>query len=88
MKVIMKCVNIKFLDKLGCFHYILNPPRIMDTAPMGNGFDYTTNWHEINVLLPIPFDDIKLYAKLCHKVIGSLKWPNHAPYPPSLHNAP
>ena len=28
MKVIMKCVNIKLLDLLGCFHYILNAPRI------------------------------------------------------------
>ena len=27
-KVIMKCVNIKILDILGCFHYILNAPRI------------------------------------------------------------
>ena len=27
MKVIMKCVNIKFWDILGCFHYILNAPR-------------------------------------------------------------
>ena len=25
--VIMKCVNIKLLDILGCFHYILNAPR-------------------------------------------------------------
>ena len=24
----MKCVNIKLLDILGCFHYILNAPRI------------------------------------------------------------
>ena len=28
MKVIMKCVNIKLWDLLGCFHYILNVPRI------------------------------------------------------------
>ena len=27
-KVIMKCVNIKHWDILGCFHYILNAPRI------------------------------------------------------------
>ena len=26
-KVIMKCVNIKLWDILGCFHYILNAPR-------------------------------------------------------------
>ena len=25
--IIMKCVNIKFWDILGCFHYILNAPR-------------------------------------------------------------
>ena len=24
----MKCVNIKLWDILGCFHYILNTPRI------------------------------------------------------------
>ena len=24
----MKCVNIKLWDILGCFHYILNAPRI------------------------------------------------------------
>ena len=28
MKVIMKCVNIKLWDILGCFHYILNDPRM------------------------------------------------------------
>ena len=28
MKVIMKCVNIKLWDILGCFHYILNAPRM------------------------------------------------------------
>ena len=32
MKVIMKCVNIKLWDILGCFHYILNAPRISLTA--------------------------------------------------------
>ena len=26
----MKCVNIKLWDILGCFHYILNAPRIVD----------------------------------------------------------
>ena len=31
MKVIMKCVNIKLWDILGCFHYILNAPRIPNT---------------------------------------------------------
>ena len=29
MKAIMKCVNIKLWDILGCFHYILNAPRIL-----------------------------------------------------------
>ena len=29
LKVIIKCVNIKLRDILGCFHYILNAPRIM-----------------------------------------------------------
>ena len=28
MKVILKCVNIELWDLLGCFHYILNAPRI------------------------------------------------------------
>ena len=28
MKVIMNCVNIKLWDILGCFHNILNAPRI------------------------------------------------------------
>ena len=28
-KVIMKFVNIKLWDLLGCFHYILNAPRIL-----------------------------------------------------------
>ena len=28
IKVTIKCVNIKLWDILGCFHYILNPPRI------------------------------------------------------------
>ena len=31
LKVIMKCVNIKLWDILGCFHYILNAPRILVT---------------------------------------------------------
>ena len=29
MKVIMKFLNIKLWDLLGCFHYILNAPRIL-----------------------------------------------------------
>ena len=29
MKVIMKCVNIKLLDLLACFHYIFNASRTM-----------------------------------------------------------
>ena len=28
MKVIMTCVNVKLWDIQGCFHYILNAPRI------------------------------------------------------------
>ena len=28
MKIIMKCVNVKLWDIAGCFHYILNAPRI------------------------------------------------------------
>ena len=32
MKVIMKCVNIKLWDILGCFHYILNAPRISNNV--------------------------------------------------------
>ena len=30
IKVITKCVNIKLLDILSCFHYILNAPRTFD----------------------------------------------------------
>ena len=30
----MKCVNIKLWDILGCFHYILNPPRISLNEPL------------------------------------------------------
>ena len=49
------------------FNICLQPVcSIVNTAPRGNGFDYNTNWHEINNLLPIPFDVIKLNAKLCH----------------------
>ena len=29
IKVIMKCVNKKFCDILGCFHYILSAPRML-----------------------------------------------------------
>ena len=29
MKVIIKCVNIKLCDILGCFQYILNAPRCL-----------------------------------------------------------
>ena len=29
IKVTLKCVNIKLLDILGCFHYILNAPRTL-----------------------------------------------------------
>ena len=32
MKVVMKCVNIKHWDILGCFHYILNASRICQLA--------------------------------------------------------
>ena len=34
MKVTMKCVHIKLWDILGCFHYILNAPRISESKPM------------------------------------------------------
>ena len=36
MKVIMKCVNIKLWDILGCFHYILNAPRSARVMPLCN----------------------------------------------------
>ena len=29
-------------------------------------YDYTANRHEITVLLPNPFDDVRLNIKLCH----------------------
>ena len=32
MKVIIKCVNTKLWDILGCFHYILNAPRISNSV--------------------------------------------------------
>ena len=32
MKVITKCVNTKLWDILGCFHYILNAPRIYSSS--------------------------------------------------------
>ena len=35
MKVILKRVNIKLWDILGCFHYILNAPRTMAIYTMG-----------------------------------------------------
>ena len=41
----MKCVNIKLWDILGCFHYILNAPRIPDIS--GHATDTTkphSNW--------------------------------------------
>ena len=34
MKVIIKCANIKLWDILGCFHYILNAPRISSVASL------------------------------------------------------
>ena len=36
MKVIMKCVNINLCYILGCFHYILNAPRIIHVIKMVN----------------------------------------------------
>ena len=49
MKVIMKCVNIKLLDILGCFHYILNAPRMQhsDSVPPRN-FGKNQFWKEKN----------------------------------------
>ena len=37
INVIMKCVNIKLWDILGCFHYILNPPRILERISTKTG---------------------------------------------------
>ena len=35
----MKCVNIKLLDILGCFHYILNAPRnVMFSSGLYNNY--------------------------------------------------
>ena len=39
----MKCVNIKLWDILGCFHYILNPPRMI--MKYDNHKLQTTPWH-------------------------------------------
>ena len=36
IKVTIKCVNIKLWDILGCFHYILNPPRILIEVGISN----------------------------------------------------
>ena len=55
MKVIMKSVNIKLWDILGCFHYILNAPHKLELkwiqllqAPHPFGFNDTI-YHEGNV---------------------------------------
>ena len=43
MKVIMKCVDIKLWDILGCFHYILNAPRILSIEKCKVTFNFTAN---------------------------------------------
>ena len=49
MKVILKCVNIKLWDILGCFHYILNAPR--KSADLRNKFmiNFTTVWDRAGI---------------------------------------
>ena len=43
MKVIVKCVNIKLWDILGCFHYILNAPRIFENKNLAKNSGFTVS---------------------------------------------
>ena len=42
-KVIMKCVYIQLWDILGCFHYILNAPRIHSHVPSNHAVFRTSS---------------------------------------------
>ena len=42
-KVILKCVNIKLWDILGCFHYILNAPRNVKKLELFTKFDFSAD---------------------------------------------
>ena len=53
MKVIMKCVNIKLWDILGCFHYILNAPRSRHDLPIS-----------VDDKVVPPFREVFIFAKL------------------------
>ena len=70
IKVIMKRVNIKLWDILGCFHYILNVPRI-DT-------DMETYWRcgDRNCKGPVTFLCARLHTKYMRQVPMRLKLRN------------
>ena len=61
MKVFMKCVNIKLWDILGCFHYILNAPRIFYG-------DLAYKLKKKNVGKPNLNDKFKKITKRCKKL--------------------
>ena len=54
VKVIMKCVNIKFWDLLGCFHYILNPPRIYKGVKLTSVYVIANTKHRLTYLALAP----------------------------------
>ena len=63
----MKCVNIKFWDILGCFHYILNAPRTLNTKkwPKTDGKLRTQSNHQVlQYGAFIDTETITMYKKL------------------------
>ena len=70
IKVIMKSVNIKLWDILGCFHYILNAPRNETMAIKRLTLTFqlkSLHWSPINILkvhVTTPCDKLaKMYSK-------------------------
>ena len=49
MKVIVKCVNIKLWDILGCLHYILNAPRIFENTNLAEISEFTVSKVEVDL---------------------------------------
>ena len=52
----MKCVNIKLWDLLGCFHYILNAPRMLYSCFTENAY------HSISSIRGIVLEIVTIHA--------------------------
>ena len=64
----MKCLNIKLWIILGCFHYILNVPR-MSTLIQNPTYMYMYKTsHKLGIAFAVSLISLFLFFHLCHNV--------------------